>query len=241
MHDSFECCISQHTALKLLSSPQHRTHTTSFTGTTVPTLTHHHPLQGPLYSAFSFISLFPGLAPSSSPTTPSPSSTPYSSPLEMPADNHRKALLQLFMAILCSGGLLFLSAAVAYEGTICSPLAITVLLWVLSALLVLLLSFRLAEVTVPLFLCCCVLDLGLSVGTLIDTNPRDLYLWFVCIPILMLYARGVSSCMVALGFIIIQNTVLRYVAEVLKPFAITPSFRDTKLGIPISSFFCFRS
>jgi hypothetical protein len=157
----------------------------------------------------------------------------------MPVDDHRKALLQMFTAILCVGGLLYHSAVVAYEGTICSPLAITVLLWVLSNLLVLLLSFRLAELTLPLFLCCCVLDLGLSVGTLIDTNPRDLYLWFVCIPILMLYARGVSSCMVALGFIIVQNTVLRYVAEVLKPFTITPSFRDTRLGTPIRSFFAF--
>jgi hypothetical protein len=151
----------------------------------------------------------------------------------MPVDDHRKALLQMFMAFLCGGGLLYVTAVVAYEGAICTPLAISVLLVVLSALLVLLLSFRLAEVTVPLFLCCCLFDLGLSLVTLTDSNPRDVYLWFACIPILMLYARGLSSCLVAMVFVSAQTTVLRYVAEV--PFT-APGFRHTRLGTPLRSF-----
>jgi hypothetical protein len=155
----------------------------------------------------------------------------------MPVDDHRKALLQMFMAFLCGGGLLYLMAVVAYEGAICTPLAISVLVVVLSALLVLLLSFRLAEVTVPLFLCCCLFDLGLSIVTLTDGNPRDVYLWFACIPILMLYARGLSSCLVALVFVFAQTTVLRYVAEA--PFA-APGFRHTRLGTPLRTFFGIR-
>jgi len=150
----------------------------------------------------------------------------------MPEDDHRKALLQMFMAFLCGGGLLYLSAVVAYEGAICTPLAISLLLWALSALLVLLLSFRLAELTVPLFLCCCLFDLVLTLVTLTDSNPRDMYLWFVCIPILMLYARGLSSCIVAMVFIVAQTAVLRYVAEVLMPFTTASGFRHTLLGIP---------
>ena len=147
-------------------------------------------------------------------------------------DDHRKALLQMFMAFLCGGGLLYLSAVVAYEGAFCTPLAISLLLWALSALLVLLLSFRLAELTVPLFLCCCLFDLVLTLVTLTDSNPRDMYLWFVCIPIVMLYARGVSSCIVALVFIVAQTAVLRYVAEVMMPFPTASGFRHTLLGIP---------
>ncbi len=149
--------------------------------------------------------------------------------------DHRKILLQLFMALLCGGALLCLTVEVIHEGAF-SPLAIGLLVWALAALLVLLLSFRLAELTVPLFLCCCLFDLVLTLVTLTDSNPRDMYLWFVCIPVLMLYARGVSSCMVASVFIIVQTTVLRYVAEVMMPFSTTSGFRHTLPGTPFVLF-----
>jgi drug/metabolite transporter (DMT)-like permease len=78
------------------------------------------------------------------------------------------------MAFLCGGGLMYLTGVVLYEGAFWTPLVLSLLLWALSALFVLLLSFWLAELTVPLFLCCCLFDVALTVVTLTDSNPRDM-------------------------------------------------------------------
>jgi signal transduction histidine kinase/DNA-binding NarL/FixJ family response regulator len=138
------------------------------------------------------------------------------------------------MAFLCGGGLMYLTGVVLYEGAFWTPLVLSLLLWALSALFVLLLSFWLAELTVPLFLCCCLFDVALTVVTLTDSNPRDMYLWFVCIPVLMLYARGVSSCLVASLLVSAQTAVLRYVAEVMTPFPTAPGFRHSLVGAALS-------
>jgi hypothetical protein len=56
----------------------------------------------------------------------------------------------------------------------------------------------------------------------------------------MLYARGVSSCLVASLLVSAQTAVLRYVAEVMTPFPTAPGFRHSLVGSRTPSLFFFR-
>ena len=73
-----------------------------------------------------------------------------------------------------------------------------------------------------------VLDLLLTLVVLTDRNPRDLYCWFVCIPPLMLHARGLGSCAAALVLVLLQTSALRYVVS--SSTVSLNGFRHTLLG-----------
>ena len=57
------------------------------------------------------------------------------------------------------------------------------------------------------------MNVVLVLCVLTDTQHRDIYHWFLCIPLLFLYASGVRACVAALVFICVQTTILRYVRQ----------------------------
>lgn len=73
-----------------------------------------------------------------------------------------------------------------------------------------------------------VLDLLLTLVVLTDRNPRDLYYWFMCIPPLMLHARGLGSCAAALVLVLLQTSALRYIVS--SSTVSLNGFRHTLLG-----------
>jgi hypothetical protein len=85
---------------------------------------------------------------------------------------------------------------------------------------------------VALYAYCAVLDLLLTMCALTDSDVRDVFLWFLCIPLLFLYARGVRACVVTLVFVSVQTTALRYVRRTwdLTAFLTPTSIRHTILG-----------
>ncbi len=74
-----------------------------------------------------------------------------------------------------------------------------------------------------------VLDLLLTLVVLTDRDPRDLYCWFVCIPPLMLHARGLGSCAAALVLVLLQTSALRYLVVSSSTVSLN-GFRHTLLG-----------
>ncbi|ELR24606.1 ATPase/histidine kinase/DNA gyrase B/HSP90 domain containing protein [Acanthamoeba castellanii str. Neff] len=77
-----------------------------------------------------------------------------------------------------------------------------------------------------------VLDLLLTLVVLTDRNPRDLYYWFMCIPPLMLHARGLGSCAAALVLVLLQTSALRYIVS--SSTVSLNGFRHTLLGASMS-------
>ncbi len=88
------------------------------------------------------------------------------------------------------------------------------------------------ELAVALYAYCGVLDLTLTMCALTDSDVRDIFLWFLCIPLLFLYARGVRACVVTLVLVGVQTTALRYVRRTwdLTAFLTPTSIRHTILG-----------
>jgi hypothetical protein len=64
-----------------------------------------------------------------------------------------------------------------------------------------------------IYIYCYVIDVILTVMVLTETEYREIFSWFLLIPMLMLYGRGVKACAVAFAVIVIQTTMLRYLRE----------------------------
>ncbi|ELR20364.1 ATPase/histidine kinase/DNA gyrase B/HSP90 domain containing protein [Acanthamoeba castellanii str. Neff] len=164
-----------------------------------------------------------------------------------------KPFLQLFILITCLGSIVFADRYISFSTVSCiaCTLATSALLFisirrnhncrVLSASTTSSanVALRLQErrrgrtgLAVALYAYCGVLDLLLTMCALTDSDVRDVFLWFLCIPLLFLYARGVRACVVTLVFVGVQTTALRYVRRTwdLTAFLTPTSIRHTILG-----------
>jgi len=139
----------------------------------------------------------------------------------------RKPFLQFFVFLTCLGSAVLTGAQACFEGhfsTTTLTLGSTAL--VAAALLFLSLcssstgggaaaaaglSFlgHRPSLKTALYSYCIFLDLVLTICVLTDSQVRDLYVWFLTIPFLMLYLRGIRACMYALATVCVQTALLR--------------------------------
>jgi uncharacterized membrane protein YhaH (DUF805 family) len=153
--------------------------------------------------------------------------------IKLEGQDCRKPFLHLFILLTCVGSILLALAQVVVENN-SSFSTIALLLVATAAGILYFVSICLRpsqssssssssststrqqghyqdrELMVGLYVFCCVIDVMLTMSVLTDSRPRDLFAWYLCIPLLFLYARGVRACVVALVFVCAQTTVLRY-------------------------------